>query len=230
MSSRTLIMLSRDFRSPVSDVERQLIAMNNTLYDKTMLPYEEKIRDMLDFDLNKHAIAQRWPLPELPLIVSLRGGRGDCLIGKMCEVAKQPSKWNTDQHIRDIIISLLLEVALPWGPNTEEPCIVHDVGANIGLIAHTMAKMGCHVIAVEPQVDLCVALRTTLALKGELHKHLVFCGGVGLYPKGRLATSTGLYRYEGRFVFCLISPPLVPFSSFFFFSRCGSSCRSRTVS
>jgi FkbM family methyltransferase len=181
----------------LSEVQRKLQAMNKTLYDESLRPYETKLRNMMDTSLTQHAIAARFPLPELPLICMVKNDKnGDCLIGKACEEAKMPaSKWNPDTHVRDIVISLLLECALPWGP--KEPCVVHDIGANIGLIALTMAKMGAHVIAVEPQVDLCVALRTTLELNGELDKHLVFCGGVGLYAKGRLATSTGLYRYEG---------------------------------
>lgn len=182
-----------------ADVERALRKMNETLYERANFLPESKIRALLDVRLTDFAIAARFPLPELPFVCTIKGGSQPCLIGKACEQARRPSKWNPDTHIRDVIISLMLDCALPWGPHRTEPCVAHDVGANVGLISLTMVRMGAHVISVEPQVDLCVALRATLEGIGEGLSHLVLCGGVGRQaPGNRMKTSTGLYRYEGQ--------------------------------
>lgn len=202
VTSKPSASKSEDREAGSSWIEHELVAMNKSLYDKGNLPFEVKLRALLDPEVGRYAIAARFPLPELPLILSARPGvGGQCLVGKACELAKSPSKWNPDTHVRDIIHSLMIDCALPWN---KEPCVAHDVGANIGLITHSMASMRVHVIAVEPQVDLCVALRTTLAIKGEDKKHLVLCGGVSGGETGkRMPTSTSLYRYEGK-----VPPPV----------------------
>ncbi len=195
---------------PLTPLERNLQALNATLHCKFNLLAEQKLRTMLDTRMS-HAIGPRYPLPAIPLILTAVGDK--CLVGKACEEArKSPSRWNPDMHVRDIVISLMLECALPWGPHTKEPCVAHDVGANIGLIAHTMALMGAHVVAVEPQVDLCLALRATLEAKGEARKHVILCGGVGKEGSERMRTSTGLYRYEGKVPQSVADayPPTVP--------------------
>ena len=175
-------------------VLRQLRELNETLYDKKLTLAEHKIRALLNHDMSAHAIAARWPLPKLPLVLSLKEGN-ECLVGAhVCEKAKN-GRWNVDQHVRDIVISVLLEHSLPWGP--KEPCIVHDIGANVGLITQTFAKLGCHVIALEPQVDLLVASRLTLESQGQLSKHVLLSGGIGSVAGERLETRTNLYRYEG---------------------------------
>lgn len=195
----------------LSEIERELARMNVSLYDTSNLPFEIKLRALLDLEVGKYAIAARFPLPELPLILSTRpAAGGQCLVGKACDLAKVPSKWNPDTHVRDIIHSLMIDCALPWN---KEPCVAHDVGANIGLITHSMAAMRVHVIAVEPQVDLCVALRTTLAIQGEHKRHVVLCGGVSGGETGkRMSTSTSLYRYEGKVPppVAALYPPTVP--------------------
>ncbi len=186
---------SRD--TALLQIEAELVKMNASLYDKSNLQAETKLRALLEPRVGKHAIAARFPLPELPLILTTRvSAGGECLVGKACDMAVSPSKWNPDTHVRDIIHSLMIDCALPWN---KEPCVAHDVGANIGLITHSMAAMRVNVIAVEPQVDLCLALRATLEIKGEGKKHLVLCGGVSGGETGkRMPTSVSLYRYEVR--------------------------------
>ncbi len=199
MTSSVVIVTRPPTVAPVevlTPIERQLHDLNETLYDKSNKENELRLRGMLETRL-RHSIGPRFPLNEIPLILTAQGEQ--CLVGKACEAARAtPSRWNPDMHVRDIVISLMLECALPWGPHVHDPCVAHDVGANIGLIAHTMATMKAHVVAVEPQVDLCVALRATLEMKGEAKKHVILCGGVGKEPNTRMQTSTALYRYEGK--------------------------------
>jgi FkbM family methyltransferase len=200
ITSSVVVVTRAPTTTPAADVltplEQQLHALNESLYDKSNVQNELRMRGMLETHM-QHSIGERFPLGPIPLILTTTGDQ--CLVGKACQEAKlSPSRWSPDMHVRDIVISLMLECALPWGPYVNEACVAHDVGANIGLIAHTMATMKAHVVAVEPQVDLCVALRTTLELKGEARKHVVLCGGVGKMPNTRMQTTTNLYRYNGK--------------------------------
>jgi FkbM family methyltransferase len=96
---------------------------------------------------------------KLPIIAEFTRGTCDVLRAHGCErfeggAADTPDGWILD----------MLEVALA-GCNEEasEECFAMDVGSNLGLIALRMLQAGSHVVAAEPQSDLCCAAHHTAA-------------------------------------------------------------------
>lgn len=166
------------------------------------------------------ALAARWPLPELPVVVELNDGT--CLVGHCAEMRRGSATWTHDAHIRDVISSVLLPCALAFvveggaegedGGGAPPPCYAIDVGSNFGLHTLSMLRLGAHVLSVEPQTDLCVASRASVALQRwgagvapPSSASVILCGGVAPSsdtPAGATLTLGGdpngrPFRYDG---------------------------------
>ena len=143
----------------------------------------------------RYALAARFPLPEIGAVVDLTDGT--CLLGNCDKMARGASTWGPDTHIRDLINSIMLPCALRW---TADDCLALDFGSNFGLHTFAMLQLGARVLSVEPQTDLCVASRASVAANGWAARSVILCGGVaatGEEPPGVLGIGDGLHRYEG---------------------------------
>lgn len=121
----------------------------------------------------RYAVAGRFPVPSIPMVAELDDGT--CLVDRCEDMIRGASTWDPDAHIRDVIHSILLPCALRW---LDDDCLVLDIGSNLGVHTLSMLQLGARVVSVEPQTDLCVASRVSIAYNGWSARSVVLCGGV----------------------------------------------------
>lgn len=86
-----------------------------------------------------------------------------------------------DRSFPDGWLEETLEVALHGCHKA--PCFALDIGANIGLVALRMMQAGAHVVAIEPQTDLCCAGSLSAAMNGFGQRALHLCAGLAVPSK-----------------------------------------------
>lgn len=179
---------------------------------------EKFIESFINISSPLHEIMIRYPLPAIPVFI--QSMTGHCLLGPVCDTAlKGRSSWSPDPHIRDGLISSLLPCVVHRSNSEEPPCLMIDVGSNMG--AHSLAalQMGVHVIGIEPQLDLCVSSRISARYIGASEKSHFICGAVSvsLYPnhnKEFLVGASERFRYGGTITSLPYALPNVPFYPF----------------
>jgi len=78
------------------------------------------------------------------------------------------------------------------------PFLALDIGSNLGLVSLRLLQKGAHLIAVEPQVDLCCAGLASAIYNGFGGKTLQLCGGASvgkIEPDAMLHVPDHAYRY-----------------------------------
>lgn len=114
----------------------------------------------------------RWPLPDISL--ALRESDGKCVLRE--DVCNNPDPYLAmeDVHVRDIISSSLMQCMF------KEGCRAVDIGGNMGIMTATMLQLGAYVISIEPQQDLCAAIKRTAMMNAWEKKLDLHCGGIRL--------------------------------------------------
>jgi hypothetical protein len=88
---------------------------------------------------SEHYLPARFPIPPLVFFPALASN--ECLLmSQYCNnIPLDP-----DAHIRDLLLSFLLDCSLSWSPWYNQ-CVSIDVGSNIGLHTLTMLRLGSQV-------------------------------------------------------------------------------------
>jgi len=166
--------------------------------------HEIAIQKFLFSQCPTHELSIRFPLPSIPIVIQTNTGL--CLLGAhltngtICENSlRGTSSWSPDPHVRDIISSALLTCGLRY---KSRDCFAVDVGSNIGAHTMVMLQLGARVVAIEPQMDFCVASRLSAAALGFANRSHIVCGG--LAPSAQTVRSAQLvvgennWRYHGK--------------------------------
>ena len=154
----------------------------------------------------KHELCFRFPLPSMPIVIETN--TGVCLLGAhltngtICKNAlRGQSSWSPDPHVRDIISTALLHCGIVSNPRD---CFAIDVGSNVGAHTLVMLQLGARVVAIEPQIDFCVATRLSAAAQGFANRSHTVCGGLAPSAQtlraARLPVGKDNWRYFGKLI------------------------------
>jgi len=151
-----------------------------------------------------HELSRRFPLSPIPIVIQTN--TGVCLLGAhltngtICQNSlRGQSTWSPDPHVRDIISTALMTCGLRSNPRD---CFAIDVGSNVGAHTLVMLQLGARVVAIEPQMDFCVATRLSVAAQGFANCSHVVCGGLSPSAQtprsAKLAVGKNNWRYNGE--------------------------------
>lgn len=178
--------------------------LKQDLHNMNMVQKEQSLEKLIRTSSPKHELCARFPLKPIPIVIETN--TGVCMLGShltkgtVCENAiRGKSSWTPDPHVRDVITTVLLKCGFRSESDT---CFAVDVGSNVGAHTLVMLQLGARVVAIEPQMDFCIATRTAAAASGWENRSHVVCGGLAGHQTdsqdAMLPVDATNWRYEGK--------------------------------